>query len=217
MEIVILGTGGLAKEIYGMLYDMKIGVAGFVAKDRVGGYFMELPILGDDDWLRQQKGLGVVIAVGTPALRHTIHNNLKDYPLTFPSFVHPGAKVYKYVTWHGGCIIQPGGVVQTNVKIGFGTYINMGVTIGHDTVIGDYCVINHNAGISGNVTIGDNVLVGAGATIIENHRIGNSSTIGAGAVLTKDVPPNEIWIGVPAKPLVKQPQPNGNMYTIESA
>lgn len=205
MDIVILGTGGLAKEIYGMLCDMKIDIAGFVAKDQVGGFFMGLPILGDDNWLCRQKGLSAIIAIGTPVIRQAIHERFMNYPVSFPSFVHPDAKIYKNVTWRSGCIVQPGGVIQTDVKIGFGTYINMGVTIGHDTAIGDYCVINHNAGISGNVTIGNNVLVGAGATIIENHCIGDSSTIGAGAVLTKDMPSSEVWAGIPAKPLVKQP------------
>lgn len=41
--------------------------------------------------------------------------------------------------------------------------------------------------------------IGAGAVILPGVTIGENSIIGAGAVVTKDVPPNKIVIGNPAK------------------
>ncbi len=51
----------------------------------------------------------------------------------------------------------------------------------------------------GCIEIMDNVFVGTNVTILNNVRIGANTIIAAGAVVTKDVPPNSIVGGVPAK------------------
>jgi len=44
-----------------------------------------------------------------------------------------------------------------------------------------------------------NASIGAGSIILGGVTIGENSMIGAGSVVTKDIPPNEIWFGSPAK------------------
>ena len=51
----------------------------------------------------------------------------------------------------------------------------------------------------GGVVIEDDVWLGAGVIIPDGVRIGTGSVIGAGAVVTKDIPPYSIAVGVPAK------------------
>ena len=43
--------------------------------------------------------------------------------------------------------------------------------------------------------------VGSGATILSNTKIGENAIVGAGSVVTKDVPPNSIVAGNPARVL----------------
>jgi acetyltransferase-like isoleucine patch superfamily enzyme len=43
--------------------------------------------------------------------------------------------------------------------------------------------------------------IGSGATILSNIQVGENAIIGAGSVVTKDVPPNSIVAGNPAKVL----------------
>ena len=50
-------------------------------------------------------------------------------------------------------------------------------------------------------TIGKDVLIGHGAILLRGISIGNGAVVGAGAIVTKDVPPYAIVVGVPAKVL----------------
>ena len=50
-----------------------------------------------------------------------------------------------------------------------------------------------------NPIVEDNVTIFTGAVVIGNITIGEGAIIGANAVVTKDVPPNCVCAGVPAK------------------
>lgn len=49
------------------------------------------------------------------------------------------------------------------------------------------------------IIIDDYVWIASGAVILQNVRINEGAVVAAGAVVTKDIPPYEIWGGVPAK------------------
>lgn len=51
------------------------------------------------------------------------------------------------------------------------------------------------------VTIGNNVWIGGSATLLPGVTVGDNAVIGAGAVVTRDVPPNTVVGGNPAKPI----------------
>lgn len=54
---------------------------------------------------------------------------------------------------------------------------------------------------AGAVTIGDNCWIGGSVTICPNVRIGEGCVIGAGSVVTRDIPPNSLAVGVPCRVL----------------
>lgn len=94
-------------------------------------------------------------------------------------------------------------------------YIRAKVTIGSRVAIGAFCRLvtdNHELGSSSQragkfftepITICDGVFIGANVTVVGGVTIGGGSIVGAGAVVVKDVPPNSVVGGVPAR-LIRQ-------------
>ena len=52
---------------------------------------------------------------------------------------------------------------------------------------------------TGPIIIEDDVFIGAHTTILKGVTIGNKSIIGAGSVVSRSIPPGEIWAGNPIK------------------
>ncbi len=49
------------------------------------------------------------------------------------------------------------------------------------------------------ITIGNNVWLGGGAIVLAGRTVGENAIVGAGSVVTKDIPPNTLVVGNPAR------------------
>jgi len=112
------------------------------------------------------------------------------------------------------CIISRNVTVNYNTKIGDFTKIMDGTHITGNMQIGSHVFISvlvsttndnrlvtngyDDAFVKGPI-IEDYVGIGAGANILPGVRIGTGSIVAAGAVVTKDVPPKKLVMGIPAK------------------
>ena len=91
-----------------------------------------------------------------------------------------------------------------NFDIGSFTYINchFGVEIEDDVQIGSHCSIYSHSTIDskkGKVTLKKNCKIGTHSTIMPNVTIGENSIVAAYSFVSKNIPANELWAGVPAK------------------
>lgn len=141
--------------------------------------------------------------------------NFKGVRVVSSSYVSIKAKLHR-------CSVFGNSVVLDEAIVGKFTYMT-DAYVQHAT-IGDYCSIAPGVKIGleehdinnysthpstydskgfvktrGRSQIGNHVWLGANAVILQGVKIGNNSVIGAGAIVTKDVPNNEIWGGIPAR------------------
>lgn len=119
--------------------------------------------------------------------------------------------------------------VPLSVKIGEKTKFGYG---GIGVVIHENCVIGRNVTIGSNVTLGggkkikdtngvvrtvphieDSVYISTGAKILGGITIGNHCIIGANSVVTKDIPPHSVVVGIPGKIITKIDEKNYSSYS----
>ena len=102
------------------------------------------------------------------------------------------------------CSVQQGAVITDPkfVRLGNNVRLSTCTIFGHD---GSVNMINRAYGLKldkvGKVDLRDNVYIGHGAIVLPGVTIGPNAIVGSLSLVTKDVPPNTVVGGVPAKPL----------------
>ncbi|RAM50143.1 MAG: gamma carbonic anhydrase family protein [Hapalosiphonaceae cyanobacterium JJU2] len=121
------------------------------------------------------------------------------------AFVAPNAVVIGLVNIAADVSIWYGAVIRGDVErieIGECTNIQDGAILhgdpGKPTILEDHVTVGHRAVVH-SAYIERGSLIGIGAVILDGVRVGAGSIVGAGAVVTKDVPPQSLVVGTPAK------------------
>ena len=77
------------------------------------------------------------------------------------------------------------------------------IQIAHNVEIGENTVIAAQTGISGSTKIGKNVMIGGQVGFVGHIEIGDNTTIGAQSGVSKSLPPNSVYFGYPARPIMQ--------------
>ena len=111
-----------------------------------------------------------------------------------------------------GSTIHIGANTIVGTHCHFGAY-DKGITIGEDVLIASHCsmvdtqhiyadpdrLIKAQDYTSQGIVIEDDVWLGSGVVLMDGVRVGRGAIVGGGAVVTRDVPPYAIVVGIPAK------------------
>src|SRR4051794_4908771 len=109
-----------------------------------------------------------------------------------------------------GIEIHPGARIGRRLFIDHG----MGVVIGETAEIGDDCTLYQDVTLGGtslergqkrHPTLGNDVIVSTGAQVLGPFRVGDGARIGAQAVVLKEVPDGATMVGIPARPVGRDP------------
>ncbi len=204
-RIVVIGGGGHAKVLIGLLKKLPWNVMGYVDPEE-RGIILGVPRLGGDDILPEllhtYGRCGAIIGVGkidASPLRTTLQQAVEAAGFELPVAVSPHAVVNDEVALGPGTVVLDGAVVNSGSETGRGCIVNTNSTLEHDCRLGVNVHVASGATVCGGVTIGANCLIGAGATVVQNVRICDNCVLGAGSVVMQDIESPGTYVGVPVR------------------
>lgn len=207
MNLVIIGAGGLAREIYDLAqvcYGNKKGfsIKGFLSVESSNIEELGYPkILSSSADYKIEDGDVFFCAIGNVLRRKKVVERILFKGGKFINLIHPSANISPSVKLGVGVAIKSHCVISSDVNIGDFTFLQSSVIMGHDVTIGNYCQINSFSFFAGSAQIADCVTVNAGAKLIQNVKVEEEAVIGMGSVVLNRVKKGTTVFGVPAKRL----------------
>jgi sugar O-acyltransferase (sialic acid O-acetyltransferase NeuD family) len=207
-RVVLVGGGGHASDILATIEAINeagpafCDVAGIVADSEVDPRrFAHRGVgqIGGIDDLGRIDASHYVLAIGYSRPRMTVALRVAAFPLPPLTLVHPRAVVHRGVPVGPGAVIMAGAVVSAMASLGEHVCLHHNCIVGHDSRLEDFVTVLPGAAIGGEVTLRRVCLIGSGAVVIERLIVGAEALVGAGAVVTRDVPPGDVAMGVPAR------------------
>lgn len=133
-----------------------------------------------------------------------IGDNVKTGPLVVireKNSIGNGVRIGTNTIIEDQVVIEDGVSMHTNVYVSQFTVIKEKAWLGPNVVVIDdpHPPCPRYGECVGGPVIGKNAKIGANATILPGVKIGENALVGAGSVVTKDVPPDAVVVGNPAK------------------
>jgi sugar O-acyltransferase (sialic acid O-acetyltransferase NeuD family) len=206
--ILIIGAGGLGREVVDIVQSSPLGAEYHLAfvDDLIPQnttIVHGVQVLGDCSILREvpPESTEICVAVGDPAIRRRLIQEIEGYGLAFATVIDPSALIRPSAVLGTGLIIGAHAFLSCNTVIGSHVVINPGALVGHNVVIGPYSVIGGGASLSGGARIGEGTVIGAGASVLNNTAVGDWATVGMGAAVYSPVENGITVFGNPARVL----------------
>lgn len=121
---------------------------------------------------------------------------IQDYAFFQLTKPHPKVFIGNNTVIGRHCMITAKNLIRLGDNVLMGAYVQI-IDVNHGIKKGQ--IIRNQSAEIGEVVIGNDVWIGAGAKVLMNSHIGEGAVIGANAVVTGDIPPNAIAVGIPAR------------------
>jgi len=202
-DLIILGTGVHGLEMAEIVRRINReratwNLLGYIAADsqarRVGEIWCGLRVLGRLPVIEEHPDALLVPDNEFPHEAPLARERLTS--LVDPStFVSPAARIGL------GCVIYPNSFVGHNAVLGERVFALAGSVVNHDDVLEDRVVLCSHVSLAGHVHVEADCYLGQACTVRQFVRIGRNSLIGMGSVVLRDVEPDSVMVGNPARRL----------------
>lgn len=206
MKSVIIGAGTYGEVYLTYLQEAGVEIVGFLDDDPklVGTNVKGVPVLGGVSMMktiRQTHGVEAVYCpLGNNKLRVKFLNMAKECELQTPNYIHPSVNISPNVTIGEGVYILLGTCIMPHTIIKNYVMISMNVSLAHHNVLEEGVFLSTGCNFGASIHAHKYAYCGIASTIMTGlHELGEDCLIGAGAVVIRDVEPNAVMAGVPAK------------------
>ena len=208
MNLVIIGAGGLAREVYDLAMVCYGHLPDFKIKGFLSGDPTNIEDLGYPSILTKPLDYNVhnddvfFCAIGNVFHRKKMVEHILLQGGTFINLIPPTANLSPSVQIGIGVAIKSYCVISSDVTIGNFCFLQSSVIMGHDVHVGRFCQVNSFAFFAGYVRVHDMVSVNAGVRIMQNVVVEEESVVGIGSVVLNRVKKNTTVFGNPAKRII---------------
>lgn len=206
MKSVIIGAGTYGEVYLAYLKEAGIDIVGFLDDNPRFHHqkVRDVPVLGPVSMLETLKESLDVEAVycplGNNKLRVKFLSYARQLGYCIPNYIHPSVIISEDVTIGSGCYILLGTTIMPYTVLKDYVMISMGVHVAHHNVLEEGTFLSTGCNFGASIVAHKYAYCGISSTIMTGiHELGENCLIGAGAVVVKDVEPNAIMAGVPAK------------------
>ena len=206
-QLLILGAGGMGKEIYytarhSIGYGTEFVVKGFLDyPNPEWDINIYPPILGLEDDYEIQPNDVFTCSIGDVHLKRKVCEKMKARGAKFQTLIFNNAQIGDNVTIGDGCIIDPYARIGADATIGENCLVQTFAIVGHEAKIGDYCRLDCRSLLVGGVILKNNVTVHTNAVISHNVVVDDDATIAALSFVIRKVKAGKTVCGNPAKVL----------------
>jgi sugar O-acyltransferase (sialic acid O-acetyltransferase NeuD family) len=142
----------------------------------------------------------VLVSFSTPGVRARVVAEARGRGLQwFPPLVDPTSVVAGSAEVAEGVVVNAGAVVGAVTRLGAFVHLYRGALVGHDSVIAEFATLGAGCVLAAFVSVGRGAFLGTGCVCAPDITIGSNSVVGAGATVIKDVAPNTVVVGNPAR------------------
>lgn len=212
--IGIYGASGFGKEIFPLVKANTVGLKNvsicFIDDDCDVAESLGVKVMNYDEFKRVDAYTKkCVIAIANSIIREKLSDKLLIDKIEQFNICASNNVILEDVEMGDGSLLCSFVTLTSDIKIGKSFHANIYSYVAHDCVIGDYVTFAPRVMCNGNVHIDDHAYIGTGAILKQGTpdkplKIGKGAVVGMGAVVTKDVAPNTVVVGNPAKPLIRK-------------